>query len=64
MKNNIHKIIRERSMTQGALAQKVSVKREYINRIINSKITPTVLLAIRIARALGVTVEDLWGDYT
>ena len=51
-------------MTQGALAQKVSVKREYINRIINSKITPTVLLAIRIARALGVTVEDLWGDYT
>jgi transcriptional regulator with XRE-family HTH domain len=36
-------------MTQTKLAKKVGIKREYINRIINSKVTPTVPLGMRIA---------------
>jgi putative transcriptional regulator len=58
--NNIHRVIREKNMTQGDLAQMVGVRREYLNRIINRKITPTVPLGIRIARALEVPVEELF----
>jgi putative transcriptional regulator len=60
MKNNIYRVIREKNMTQAALAEMVGVKREYMNRIINSKITPTVPLGMRIAKALDMSVEDLF----
>ena len=45
---------------QGELAEVVGVRREYLNRIIHDKITPTVPLAIQIARALGRVVEDVF----
>jgi len=60
MDNNIYQTIRERNMTQGDLAMMVGVKREYINRIINRKVTPTVPLGMRIAKALKVPMEDLF----
>ncbi len=60
MDNNIYKVIRQKNMTQAELAKKVGVKREYINRIINRKITPTIPLGMRIAKALEVSVEDLF----
>jgi putative transcriptional regulator len=60
MNNNIYRLIREKDMTQGDLAKMVGVRREYINRIINKKITPTVPLGMRIAHALEVTMEDLF----
>ena len=60
MENNINEVICEKEMTQGDLAQKVGIRREYMNRIINSRITPTVPLGIRIARALEMSVEDLF----
>ena len=47
-------------MTQTDLAQLVGVRREYINRIIHRKITPTVPLGIRIANALDVPLEELF----
>ncbi len=60
MNNIIYEVIQKNNMTQGDLAQKVGVRREYINRIINRKITPTVPLGMRIAKALELTVEDLF----
>ena len=60
MENNIYKVIRQKNMTQADLARIVGVKREYINRIINRKITPTVPLGLRIANALSVPVEELF----
>ncbi len=60
MENNIYQKIRERNMTQQNLADRVGIRREYINRIINCKITTTIPLGIRIARALGMLVEDLF----
>ena len=60
MINNIKKIIRGKNMTQGDLAKMVGVRREYINRIINRKITPTAPLASRIARALKISMDDLF----
>jgi DNA-binding XRE family transcriptional regulator len=60
MDNNINRVIQQKKITQATLANMVGVKREYINRIINKKITPTVPLAMRIAKALKVPTEELF----
>lgn len=60
MDNNISRVIKQKEITQAMLANMVGVKREYINRIINKKITPTVPLAMRIAKALKVPTEELF----
>jgi DNA-binding XRE family transcriptional regulator len=60
MGNNISKVIQQKNMTQGYLAKMVGVRRDYINRIINGYITPSVDLGMRIAKALEVSVEDLF----
>jgi putative transcriptional regulator len=63
MLNDINKALTRKNMKQAELARMVGVKREYVNRIANYHITPKVRLSIRIARALGTTVENLWGGY-
>ena len=60
MDNNIYPVIRRKNMTQADLAVLVGVKREYINRIINRKVTPTVPLGMRIANALETPMEELF----
>jgi putative transcriptional regulator len=60
VKNNISLIISQKRLSQGDLAEMVGVRREYINRIINRKITPSVDLGMRIAGALEVPVERLF----
>ncbi len=60
MVNNIHQVISQKKMTQTKLADLVGVKREYINRIIHNKITPTVPLGIRIANALDMPLVELF----
>ncbi len=62
MDNSIYKILISKNMTQAELARRVGVKREYMNRIINKKIVPTIPLGLRIARALGKKMEDLFFD--
>jgi DNA-binding XRE family transcriptional regulator len=63
MKNNICMVIAQQGKRQVDVACMVGVKREYLNRIANGHITPTISLAIRIARALDTTAEKLWGEY-
>ncbi len=60
MKNNIDQVINHKRMTQGDLADMVGVRREYINRIINRRIIPSVYLGMRIADALKVPMEKLF----
>ena len=60
MDNHIYRVVQQKNMTQADLANMVGVKREYMNRIINRKVTPTVPLGMRIARALEVPMEDLF----
>ena len=47
-------------MTQLELADRVGVTRQTIHSIETGKYRPTVELALRLARALGVRVEDLF----
>lgn len=44
------------------LARKVRCSSGTLGAIERGESAPNVYLALRIARALGVTVEDLWGD--
>ena len=60
MKNKIDQVIREKNITQDDLAKVIGVNRDYINLVINKKITPTVILGTRIAHALDVPVEELF----
>lgn len=58
--NNISKILLGKNMTQTELAKRVRVKREYMNRIINEGIMPTIPLVLIIAKALNKTVEEIF----
>jgi putative transcriptional regulator len=50
----------EAGLTQAELALKVGVSRKTINTIENSVFVPSTVLALSLARAFGVSVEDLF----
>lgn len=49
-------------LTQQGLSGAVQVSRQTIIAMETGDYAPSVYLAIKIARALGTTVEGLWGD--
>lgn len=49
-----------RGWTQGELAARVGVSRQTINYLEQGRYTPSVLLALKLARALECQVEDLF----
>jgi putative transcriptional regulator len=48
------------NLTQAELAALVGVSRKTINTVENGVFTPSTTLALRLARALGVSVESLF----
>lgn len=50
----------KRDLTQAGLASMSGVTRRSINAIETGRMVPSVLLALKIARALGVSVETLF----
>ncbi len=47
-------------LTQAELAERAGVSRKTINTVENSVFVPSTLLALTLARALAVKVEDLF----
>ena len=47
-------------LTQAQLAEAVGVSRKTINTIENRVFVPSTVLALRLARVLGVSVHDLF----
>ena len=47
-------------LTQAALAERAGVTRKSINAIEAGHMVPSTILALKLARALGVTVEALF----
>lgn len=47
-------------LTQAELAERVGVSRKTINTVENGVFIPSTVLALRLAQALGRTVEDLF----
>lgn len=49
-----------KDLTQEELAQRVGVRRETIMRLENAKYNPSLELAVRIARELDASIDDLF----
>lgn len=49
-----------RRMTQAELAERVDVSRQAINAIETGKFIPSAVLAIKLARVFGKSVEDVF----
>lgn len=47
-------------LTQAELAQEIEVSRKTINTVENGVFVPSTVLALKLARRLGVQVEDLF----
>ena len=62
MKNQVRKLRTERSLAQGHLAEAMGVSRQTINSIENERYTPSLPLAIALARYFGVSVEEMFDD--
>ncbi len=59
--NNTLKVQRAKNdLTQEQLAALVGVTRKTINTVENKKYVPSTYLALKLAKALGVTVEELF----
>jgi len=58
--NTVYKLRTARSMTQEELAAKVGVSRQTVIAIEKGNYTPSVLLALKIARSFKVSVEDIF----
>ena len=58
--NRLRELRAERDLTQAALAELVGVSRKTVNTIENEVFLPSTLLALKLARALGRPVEDIF----
>jgi putative transcriptional regulator len=52
---------KDAGLTQQGLSAAVAVSRQTVIAMETGDYAPSVYLAIKVARALGVTVESLWG---
>ncbi len=60
LKNRIKVYRAINDWTQEELARRVNVTRKTINTVENGKYVPSAYLALKIARAFGVPVEELF----
>jgi putative transcriptional regulator len=62
MKNKVRAMRMEQSLAQGKLAEAMGVSRQTINSIENERYTPSLPLALALARFFSVTVEEMFDD--
>jgi putative transcriptional regulator len=60
LENRIKVLRAERDWTQEHLAERVGVTRKTINTVERGVFVPSTLLALRLARAFGVPVEQVF----
>lgn len=58
--NTLKALRTDKGFTQASLAEAVGVSRKTINTIENHVFTPSTLLAMQIARALDLSVHDIF----
>jgi putative transcriptional regulator len=62
VKNQVRELRIQRGLAQGQLAEAMGVSRQTINSIENDRYTPSLPLAIALARYFGVRVEEMFDD--
>ena len=60
MNNDVRELRTARGLSQGELAQEVDVSRQTINSIEQGRYTPSLPLALALARYFGRTVEEVF----
>jgi putative transcriptional regulator len=58
--NRLKELRAEKKMTQADLASAAGVTRKTVNTVENQVFIPSTLLALKFARILGVTVDELF----
>ena len=62
MQNRLEEIRRLRNLTQEQLAADLEVSRQTIGSLENGRYNPSIVLAFRIARYFGMTIEEIFID--
>lgn len=62
MKNRIRELREAKGLSQAQLAENVGVSRQTINSIEVERYTPSLPLALTLARYFGSSVEEVFGD--
>ena len=60
LKNRLKVARAEKNLSQGDLAKLVGVSRQTISQIERGDYSPSVTLALKLAKLCGVTVEDIF----
>lgn len=60
MKNSIKVERAKKNITQEELANQIQISRQSINAIETGKFVPSTILALKIARYFGATVEQIF----
>lgn len=60
LRNNLRRYREARGWTQAELADAIGVSRKTVNTVENDVFVPSVTVALKLARALGCTVEKLF----
>jgi putative transcriptional regulator len=62
MRNTVRDLRTSRGLSQGQLADAMSVSRQTINSIEQERYTPSLPLALALARYFGTTVEEMFDE--
>ena len=60
MKNRLEQLRKERGIRQEDLANALEVSRQTIGSLENGRYNPSILLAFKIARYFGMSIEDIF----
>ena len=60
MKNRIEEIRKERGIRQDEFAKLMGVSRQTISSLENGRYNPSILLAYKIAKFFGMTIEEVF----
>ena len=62
MKKQVRELRIQKGLAQGQLAEAMEVSRQTINSIENERYTPSLPLALALARYFGTSVEEMFDD--
>ena len=60
MKNRLEALRKARGIKQEELAEALEVSRQTIGSLENGRYNPSILLAFKLARDFGTTIEDIF----
>lgn len=60
VRNRLNRVLHDRGLADGEVAMVARLDQGHFNRIKNGRVQPTLVTALRIAYALGVTVNQLF----